>query len=67
MLYKPQGAQNERRRAARGAARRVDPRAAAEAAARCLGCYLMRNGMTSRATMLMTLIIGLMAGPAVSL
>jgi len=30
-------------------------------------CYLMRNGMTSRATMLMTLIIGLMAGPAVSL
>src|SRR5674476_60350 len=29
--------------------------------------YLTRNGMTSRATMLMTLIIGLMAGPAVSL
>ena len=33
----------------------------------CSACYLMRNGMTSRATMLMTLIIGLMAGPAVSL
>src|SRR5665647_2300195 len=29
--------------------------------------YLTRNGMTSRATMLMTLIIGLMAGHAVSL
>ncbi len=29
--------------------------------------YLMRNGITSRATMLMTLIIGLIAGPAVSL
>ena len=29
--------------------------------------HFTRNGMTSRATMLMTLIIGLMAGPAVSL
>ena len=45
----------------------VFARAAADAAARGLSCYLMRNGMTSRATMLMTLIIGLMAGPAVSL
>ncbi len=29
--------------------------------------YFTRNGMMSRATMLITLIIGLMAGPAVSL
>ena len=33
----------------------------------CRPSYLIRNGMTSRATMLMTLIIGLIAGPAVSL
>lgn len=29
--------------------------------------YLIKNGITSKATILMTLIIGLIAGPAVSL